>query len=93
MCNVAENEESRFWKRESEREREKKKRKKLISVDPQLEGHSTSKLVSFTSNRNVVGVDLALDIDILIGSNVKELDSNQRLRVVHLWKKTTQDQL
>lgn len=67
-----------------EREREGKK---LISVDPQLEGHSTSKLVSFTSNGNVVGVDLALDIDILIGSNVKELDSNQWLRVVHLQKK------
>lgn len=55
-----------------------------MSVDPQLERHSSSKLVPFTSDGNVVGVDLALNVDILIGSNVKELDGNQRLRVVHL---------
>lgn len=55
-----------------------------MSVDPQLERHSSGELVSFTSDGNVVGVDLALDVDVLIGSNVKELDGNQRLRVVHL---------
>lgn len=65
----------------------------VISVDPQLERHSSSKLVSLTSNRNVVGVDPALDIDILIGSNVKELDGNQRLRVVHLQTKTPRGHL
>lgn len=78
MCNVAENEESSFQERE--------KVNLVNSVDPQLERHSSSKLVSFTSSGNVVGVDLALDVDILIGSNVKELDGNQRLRVVHLQK-------
>lgn len=57
-----------------------------IRVDPQLERHSSSKLVSFTSNGNVVGIDLALDVDIFIESNIKELDCNQRLRVVHLQK-------
>lgn len=67
--------------------RREKKVNLVISVDPQLERHSSSKLVSVTSHGNVVGVDLALDIDILIGSNVKELDGNQRLRVVHLQKK------
>lgn len=55
-----------------------------VGVDPQLEGHSSGKLVPLVSEGNVVGVDLALDVDILIGSDVKELDGNQRLRVVHL---------
>lgn len=55
-----------------------------IRVDSQLERHSSSKLVPFTSNGNVVGIDLALNVDIFIESNVKELDCNQRLRVVHL---------
>lgn len=45
-------------------------------VDPQLERHSTSELVSFSPGRNVVGVDLALDVDVLIDSDVKELDGN-----------------
>ena len=78
MCNDAENEESSFQQR---------KRVNLVdSVDPQLERHSSGKLVSVTSNGNVVGVDPALDVDILIGSNIKELDGDQRLRVVHLQK-------
>lgn len=59
-----------------------------MGVDPQLERHSTSKLVSFISSGNVVGVDLALDVDVLIDSDVKELDSDQRLRVVHLQYQT-----
>lgn len=56
----------------------------VVGVDPQLERHSTGKLVSFTSLWDVVGLDLALDVDVLIGGDVKELDGNQRLRVVHL---------
>jgi len=76
MCNVAENEESGFQRRE--------KVNLVNRVDPQLERHSSSKLVSFSPRRNVVGVDLALDVDVLIDSDVKELDGNQRLRVVHL---------
>lgn len=76
MCNVAKNEESSF--------QERRKVNLVNSVDPKLERHSSGKLVSFTSLGNVVGVDLALNVDILIGSNVKELDGNQRLRVVHL---------
>lgn len=55
-----------------------------VIFDPQLERHSSSKLVSFTSSGNVVGVDLALDVNVFILSNVKELDRNQRLGVVHL---------
>lgn len=55
-----------------------------VSVDPQLEGHPSGKLVPLVSEGNVVGVDLALDVDILIGGDVEELDGNQRLRVVHL---------
>lgn len=58
----------------------------LFSVDPQLERYPSGKLVSFTSNGNVSGVDPALNVDIFIGSNVKELNGNQRLRVVHLQK-------
>lgn len=53
-------------------------------VDPQLERHSSGKLVPFVSDGNVVGVDFALDVDVLIGSYVQELDSDQWLRVVHL---------
>ncbi len=64
----------------------------VVSVDPQLERHSSGKLVPLTSNGNVVGVDLALDVDILIGSNVEELYGNQRLRVIHL-QKQIQEQL
>lgn len=55
-----------------------------MGVNPQLERHSPSKLVSFTSSGNVVGVDLALDVDFFIESNIKKPDCNQRLRVVHL---------
>lgn len=58
----------------------------VIRVDPQLERHSSSKLVSFTSLRDVVGIDLALNVDIFIVGNIKELDCNQRLRVVYLQK-------
>lgn len=58
----------------------------IIRVDPQLERHSSGKLVSFTSNGNVVGIDLALNVDIFIESDIKELDCNQRLRVVYLQK-------
>lgn len=69
---------------------ERKRRVNLVSsVDPQLEGHSPGKLVPVASDRNVVGVDLALDVDVLVGCYVKELDSNQRLRVVHLGKGKT----
>lgn len=56
----------------------------VFGVDPQLEGHSSSELVPFVSGGNVVGVDLALDVDVLVGSYVQELDSDQWLRVVHL---------
>lgn len=77
MCNVAENQESSFSEEEN----------LVVRVDPQLERHSSTKLVSFTSSGNVVGVDLALDVDVLIGSDVKELDGNQRLRVVNLEKR------
>lgn len=64
---------------------ERKRRVNLVNgVDPQLEGHSPGELVPVTSGGNVVGVDLALDVDVLVGCYVKELDSNQRLRVVHL---------
>lgn len=56
----------------------------VVGVDPQLERHSSSELVPFVSGGNVVGVDLALDVDVLVGSDVQELDSDQRLRVVHL---------
>lgn len=56
----------------------------VVGVDPQLERHSTGKLVSFTSFGDVVGLDLALDVDVLIDGDVKELNGNQRLRVVHL---------
>ena len=76
MCNVAENEESGFQRRE--------KVNLVNRVDPQLERHSSSELVSFGPSGNVVGVDLALDVDVLIDGDVKELDGNQRLRVVHL---------
>lgn len=76
MCNVAENEESGFQRRE--------KVNLVNRVDPQLERHSSSELVSFSPSGNVVGVDLALDVDVLIDGDVKELDGNQRLRVVHL---------
>lgn len=60
----------------------------VVGVDPQLERHSSSKLVPFMSSGNVVGVDFALDVDVLIGSYVQELDSNQRLRIVHLPRKS-----
>lgn len=66
--------------------RGEKGRPSLISVDPQLERHSSGKFVPLTSSGNVVGINLALNVDILIDSDVKELDGNQRLRVVHLWK-------
>lgn len=56
----------------------------MPSVDPQLEGHSPSELVSFTSDGNAVGVDLAFDVDIFVAGDVKELDGDQRLGVVHL---------
>lgn len=56
----------------------------VVGVDPQLERHSSSELVPFVSGGNVVGVDLALDVDVLVGSDVQELDGDQRLRVVHL---------
>lgn len=56
----------------------------VVGVDPQLKRHSSSKLVPFVSSGNVVGGDFALDVDVLIGSYVQELDSDQRLRVVHL---------
>lgn len=68
MCSVAEN---------SGEER-------LVDVDPQFERNSPSKLVSFVSCRNVVGVDLALDVHVFVGSDVKELNGDQRLRVVDL---------
>lgn len=68
---------------ERERERERRQRGKRVNlvsrVDPQLEGHSPRELVPFTAGGNVVGVDLALDVHILIGCNVQELDSDQRL--------------
>lgn len=64
---------------------ERKRRVNLVSsVDPQLEGHSPGELVPVASGGNVVGVDLALDVDVLVGCYVKEFDGNQRLRVVHL---------
>lgn len=59
----------------------------VVGVDPQLERHSSSKLVPFVSSGNVVGVNFALDVNVLIGSYVQELDSDQRLRVVHLPRK------
>lgn len=59
----------------------------VVGVDPQLERHSSGKLVPFVSSGNVVGVDFALDVDVLIGSYVQELDSDQRLRVVHLQRR------
>lgn len=65
----------------------------VISVDPQLERHSPSKLVSFASNGNVVGVDLALNVHVFVESNIEELDSYQRLRVVHLHKQSTKASL
>lgn len=64
----------------------------VVAVDPQLEGHSSSKLVPFMSSGNVVGVDFALDVDILVGGYVQELDSDQRLGVVHLPRKSTSTQ-
>lgn len=60
----------------------------VVGVDPQLERHSSSKLVPFVSSGNVVGVDFTLDVDVLVGSYVQELDSDQRLRVVDLPGKT-----
>lgn len=56
----------------------------LNIVDPQFERHPSGKLVPFTPSGNVVGVNLALDVDVFILSGVKELDGNQRLRIVHL---------
>lgn len=56
----------------------------LVRVDPQLERHSPRKLVPFTAGRDVVGVDLTLDVHVLVGGNVQELDCDQRLRVVDL---------
>lgn len=56
----------------------------MFSVDPQFERHFSSKLVSFTPRRNVVGDDPALDVDVFIEGYVEELDGNQRLGVVHL---------
>lgn len=56
----------------------------VVAVDPQLERHPPSKLVSFASDGNVVGMDLALDVDVLVDGDVQELDCHQRLRVVHL---------
>lgn len=56
----------------------------VIGVDPQLERHSSRELVPFVSGGNVVGVDLALDVDVLVGRDVQELDGDQRLGVVHL---------
>lgn len=77
MCNVAENGDRRRWKKVN----------LVISVDPQLEGHSSGKLVSFAPLRNAVGVDLTLDVDVLVGGDVEELDGNQRLRVVDLQRR------
>lgn len=82
--------ESRFFRVWGDRKRERWRERKreiergrrdinLVRVDPQLEGHSAGKLVPFTAGRDVVGVDLALDVDVLIGRNVQELDSDQRL--------------
>lgn len=65
--------------REREREKGETERVNLVRVDPQLEGHSPRKLVPFTAGGDVVGVDLALDVDVLVGCNVQELDSDQRL--------------
>lgn len=57
----------------------------LVSrVDPQLEGHSPRKLVSVAAGGDVVGVDLALNVDVLVGCYVQELDGDERLRVVDL---------
>lgn len=60
----------------------------VVAVDPQLERHPPSKLVSFAACGNVVGVDLALDVDVLVDGDVQELDCHQRLRVVHLQEQT-----
>lgn len=49
----------------------------LISgVDPQFEGNASSKLVSFTALRNVVSVDFALHVDVLIHGDVEELNGH-----------------
>ena len=82
---AAENEESKLvlWSGIFRRERVGL----FVGVDPQLEGDSPSELVPFTSLGNVIGVDLALNVNIFVGGNVKELDGNQRLRVVHLGNK------
>lgn len=48
----------------------------IVGVDPQLEGHSSGKLVSFTSSGNVVGVDLTLHVHVLIQGDVLELDGH-----------------
>lgn len=77
MCSVAENEDRRRCKKVN----------LVVSVDPQLEGHSSGKLVSFAPLGDVVGVDLTLDADVLVGGDVEELDGNQRLRVVHLQRR------
>lgn len=81
VCSAAENEESCFswWMG-----RELGGVNLVVAVDPQLERHPPSKLVSFASDGNVVGVDLALDVDVLVDGDVQELDCHQRLRVVHL---------
>lgn len=56
----------------------------MFRVDPQFERHFSSKLVSFTPRRNVVGDDPALDVDVFVEGDVEELDGNQWLGVVHL---------
>lgn len=60
--------------------RAKKKKNTLVcsisGVDPQCEGNSSSKLVSFTAFGNVVGVDFALHIDVLIPGDVEELNGH-----------------
>lgn len=51
----------------------------VVGVDPQLERHSSGELVPFVSGGNVVSGDLALDVDVLVGGYVQELDGDQRL--------------
>lgn len=51
----------------------------VVGVDPQLERHSPGELVPFVSGGNVVGGDLALDVDVLVSGYVQELDGDQRL--------------
>lgn len=87
MCRVADNEDSSlgwfFFNSIFFIFREEKVNL-VVDVDPQLERHSSSELVPIASDGNVVGVDLALNVDVLVGGDVEELDGNQRLRVVHL---------